>query len=59
MNYVQQVECSVQRLRDSAEYLMTIRIPTMFSVDGCTGPYPQAHAVVDDFGTLIITRGWQ
>ena len=43
-------------------YLITLSISTLHGHigGGCVeAAFPQAHAVVDDFGTLVIVRGWQ
>lgn len=37
-------------------YLLTLGVRP--SVHGYSGAYPQAHAVVDDFGNLHIVGGW-
>jgi hypothetical protein len=61
-----QVECDFFRLfgpsadkalpPPAAPYLLTISIRP--SLHGHPGAYPQAHAVVDDFGTLRIVERW-
>ena len=57
------IEVDLQRLRDERQtYLITLYIKPCHGWAGggvdCA-VYPQAHAVVDDFGTLVIVRGWQ
>lgn len=48
------VKCTWQRLRDCAHWLITLSVPP--SIHGKKGAYPQAHAVVDDFGSLVIVE---
>ena len=57
------IECTWQRLRYAAFWLLTLTVRP--SLHGNFGAYPQAYAVVDDFGSLVIVgnpvgteRGW-
>ena len=56
------IEAMWHRMRTAPVYLITlcIGIEHSHTGGGLSGTaYPQAHAVVDDFGTLVIVRGWQ
>jgi hypothetical protein len=60
---VGRIECRVQRLHDSPHYLITLRVgldvgPRRDEFDSFITAFPQAHAVVDDFGNLVLVRGW-
>lgn len=48
-----------QRVYDRSYYLITLSIGTDFTGPGMEYALPQAHAVMDDFGTLRITRGFR
>lgn len=37
-------------------YLITLSITTEHAPNG--DAYPMARAVIDDFGTLVLVRGW-
>lgn len=47
---------------EQQNYLLTIDISTKHSHENgglFNAAYPQARAVVDDYGTLVIVRAWQ
>lgn len=56
-----QIEASWQRCRDRPKWLLTISISVAHGQEG-GGPllaaYPQAHAVMDDYGTLVCVTPW-
>lgn len=48
-----------QRLRDCAHWLITMGIHPEHESEFAVGAsWPQARAVVDDFGNLVIVRRW-
>lgn len=57
-----QIQVFTLRIYDAAYYLITIytqldwdKQPLRFNAGGA---HPQARAVMDDFGDLVIVRGW-
>lgn len=48
-----------QKVYERSYYLITLSIGSDFTGPGMEFAYPQAHAVMDDFGTLRITRGFR
>lgn len=54
-----QVGVNFQRLRESPHYLITLHVGCEHHDVTPRAAYPQAHAVVDDFGTLQVVRSWQ
>jgi hypothetical protein len=46
-----------QRLYKRGLYLLTMNINQEFYANEIKA-FPQAHATVDDFGTLVIVRNW-
>ena len=61
MNYFDtHIRCSHQRIDGPApNWLITVSVTTEHAIAaGAAGSYPQARAVMDDFGTLVIVRGW-
>ena len=56
------IQADWQRLRTAPVYLITLGVSTQHGHSNggiVEAAYPQDHAVVDDFGTLVIVRGWQ
>lgn len=53
-----QIECRIQHRPEKGYWLITLGISTDFCVNAMDAwAYPQAHAIIDDFGTLqIITN---
>lgn len=52
------IVCHIQRSGvDPRMYLLSLSIG-LDEADGI-GSHPQARAVVDDFGNLVIVRGWR
>ena len=52
------VEIAAFRQYDaSVPWLLTVFITTKHAATSA-GAYPQAYAVMDDFGTLVIVGGW-
>lgn len=58
--YRHPVEAMHQRIHGAgsgeAPWLITLGVQICH---GFKGAYPQARAVIDDFGNLVIVRGWQ
>ena len=50
-----------QRLHDSstaAPWLVTLGIPPHHAAGARSWSYPQARAVIDDFGNLVVVTPW-
>ena len=56
------ISCHRRYDRTTAPWLLTISVRLMFAAGGggeASACYPQSHAVMDDFGTLVCVRPWQ
>lgn len=54
-----EITYACQRVYERGYYLLTLNIGFDFTGSSMEYAPPQAHAVMDDFGTLRITRGFR
>ena len=59
--FTTRVEAQVQRrYSEGAPHLITMFVSIPAGTDSAGAcRFPQAHAVTNDFGDLVIVRGWQ
>lgn len=54
------IECGIQHRPEKGYWLITLGISPDFCVNGMdTWAYPQAHAIIDDYGSLLIISNFR